>query len=481
MNFRPLSSLYSFRLPAALTYMLQSSEYQAKDYLRWLARTRDFSRVQHRRHLERTSKARLIEAFLYLGMGLELLIGIALIIYGIITPGASWSIEIGAAVAIAYPFVWAYLVVIPLELGRSLFVEPNQSRAVSAAEEIFAKHSGTIIAVAGSYGKTSMKELLKTVLGSKKVVAATSANHNVAIEHAKLAGTLSGKEDILIIEYGEGAPGDVAAFAQNTHPDMAVITGLAPAHLNKYPSLEAAARDIMSLSGYLHDKGVFVNGDSEALKPYIKPAYTLYGHSGVGEWKVSQVRVSIQGISFKLSDGEKELNLSSKLLGRHQIGPLSLSAILGVKFGLKASDIESAIANTEPYEHRMQPYELDGAWIIDDTYNGNIDGIRAGTELLGELPAKRKIYVTPGLVDQGKETKAVHLQAGKLIAAAKPDIVVLMQNSVSGIISQGLRDAGFKGELKLIDDPLDFYNHLDRLVAKGDLVLMQNDWTDNYA
>ena len=481
MNLRPLSSLYSWRLPIALTYMLQSSEYQASEYLKWLARTRDFSRVQYRRHLERTTKARLIEAFLYFGIGLEVLCGIALIVYGALTAGASWSIYIGVAVIIAYPLIWAYLVIIPLELGRILIVEPNQAKAVSDAEAIFAKHSGTTIAVAGSYGKTSMKELLKEVLGSKREVAATSANHNVAIKHAKFAHTLSGKEDILLIEYGEGAPGDVAAFAKNTHPDIAVITGLAPAHLNKYPSLAAAAEDIMSLAEYLHNKQVYINGDSEALRPYIKPGHTVYGRDGVGEWKVSQVKLSLQGISFKLSDGKKELNLSSKLLGRHQIGPLSLSAILGVKFGLKVSDIESVIANTEPYEHRMQPYELDGAWIIDDTYNGNIDGIRAGTELLGELPAKRKIYVTPGLVDQGKETKAVHLQAGKLIAAAKPDIVVLMQNSVSGIISQGLREAGFKGELKLIDDPLDFYNHLDRLVAKGDLVLMQNDWTDNYA
>ena len=129
----------------------------------------------------------------------------------------------------------------------------------------------------------------------------------------------------------------------------------------------------------------------------------------------------------------------------------------------------------------MQPYELSGAWIIDDTYNGNVDGIKAGTELLNELIAKRKIYVTPGLVDQGRETKAVHLKVGQLIARAQPDSVVLMQNSVTGFIQEGLKEGGFKGELKLVSDPLGFYSNLESFVAAGDLVLMQNDWTDNYA
>lgn len=129
----------------------------------------------------------------------------------------------------------------------------------------------------------------------------------------------------------------------------------------------------------------------------------------------------------------------------------------------------------------MQPYQLGGAWIIDDTYNGNLEGLRAGTQLLAELPAQRKIYVTPGLVDQGAETERVHLAAGKLIAAAKPDIVVLMQNSVTDYIVLGLREAGYSGDLRIEEVPLDFYTNLNHFVAAGDLVLMQNDWTDNYA
>jgi UDP-N-acetylmuramoyl-tripeptide--D-alanyl-D-alanine ligase len=129
----------------------------------------------------------------------------------------------------------------------------------------------------------------------------------------------------------------------------------------------------------------------------------------------------------------------------------------------------------------MQPYELSGAWIVDDTYNGNLEGIRVGTELLADLKAKRKIYVTPGLVDQGEETEAVHIAAGRLIAASEADLVVLMKNSVTDYIKQGLKEAGYRGEVRVESDPLEFYSNLSHFVAHGDLVVMQNDWTDNYA
>jgi len=138
------------------------------------------------------------------------------------------------------------------------------------------------------------------------------------------------------------------------------------------------------------------------------------------------------------------------------------------------------VAKTVPFEHRMQPYTLNGAWVIDDTYNGNIEGVRAGTALLKSLDAVRKLYVTPGLVDQGHETKNIHEQMGVLIAAAKPDIVVLMKNSVTPYIEKGLKQGLFGGELRIETDPLGYYRNLDQHIATGDLVLMQNDWPDNY-
>jgi UDP-N-acetylmuramoyl-tripeptide--D-alanyl-D-alanine ligase len=476
---RDLISLYRPGYPTVLVYMLQSSEYHAGPYLKWVARTKDFSRVMHRRTLEPTRPARLLLLAFRLGMILQITAGLGLIYAGVWhdVPGAA---AFGGALIISYPILWAYLAVLPLLLGRELSAKPKERSAVNRSEAVFAEHQGVKIAVAGSYGKTTMKELLRTVLSEGLDVAATPANKNVSISHARFAAKLTGKEDVLIIEYGEGEPGDVARFARLTHPTHAIITGVAAAHLDRYKTVRAAGEDIFAVADYLDGRHVYVNDESPDLKPFVKSSYALFNQDGAVGWKITAAKTGLDGTAFTLKKGNTTLRLRSGLLGRHHLGFLGLVVALALELGLTEKQVQAGVAKTKPFEHRMQPYQLAGAWVIDDTYNGNLEGIRAGTGLLKTLSAKRKIYVTPGLVDQGEETERVHREAGKLIAAAKPDLVVLMRNSVTDFIRQGLSEAEFKGELRVESDPLSFYKNLNHFVASGDLVLMQNDWTDNY-
>lgn len=476
---RGMLSLYSRRYPTVLVYMLQNTEYEIGPYLAWYWRTNDFSSVMYRRTLHRTKAARLLVTTLRLGILLEVLAGLVLItLWHFADLGG--GLAFGLALIVGYPVVWAHAVVLPLFLGRILIVRPRQWRQIQASRKIFADFNGAKIAVAGSYGKTSMKEVLVTVLGEGRVVRATPANKNVSISHAQFASKLSGNEDILIIEYGEGRPGDVARFTEITQPTHAIITGIAAAHLDKYKTVHNAAADIFSVANNLSPDTVFVNAESPDARPFVKPDFNTYSEEGVLGWRIDGIHVDLEGTRFTMKRDGKKMELQSKLLGRHQVGPLALAAALAVEFGIDPDLIRKAVAETKPFEHRMEPYQLGGAWIIDDTYNGNLEGIRAGTRLLAELPAKNKIYVTPGLVDQGKQTAHIHHEMGRLIAAAKPDVVVLMQHSVTEYIKQGLTEAGYKGNVTVIDDPLDFYQNLQLFVAKGDLVMLQNDWPDNY-
>lgn len=478
---KAIASLYQPNFVRAVVYMLQATEYQIGPYLSWFWRTHDFSRVMHRRTIVFTAKAKL----LLLAVGLGLLAQEAAAIYWLV-----WSLMqpeyLQAALAVGLflmaPIVWAHLVIVPLLVGDWLITKPYTSWQVKKAARIFAAHRAVKIAVAGSYGKTTMKEILYTVLssGSKKV-AATPANKNVAISHAQFAKQLEGDEDILIVEFGEGAPGDVPAFCQTVKPSIGIICGLAPAHLDRYKTLETAGKDIFSLADYLDDRNVYVNGESEAVKGFIKPSHQLYGKQQAAGWKIANVKISTNGVSFEMTRAGQRTKLKSKLLGEHQIGPLALAATLADKLGLSAAEIEEGVGRIQPFEHRMQPTKVSGALIIDDTYNGNIDGMFAGLELLKALPAKRKIYVTPGLVDQGSQSAAVHRNLGEAITKASPDITVLMKHSVTDDIAHGIKSGDYKGKLIIEDDPLNFYNNLDQFVAAGDLVLMQNDWPDQYS
>lgn len=458
-----------------VVYMLQGTEYQVRPYLKWYWRTTNFSRVMRRRTLDTTRSARMLVIVVRFGMALQYLAGVALLLMG-----DGPIVLVGLGMVLSAPLVWAHLVVAPLILGRLLVVGPRERSLVAQSANIFREHRGVTIAVAGSYGKTSMKELLATVLAEGKNVAVTPANKNVAVSHARFAAKLTGDEDVLVIEYGEGKPGDVARFAQTTQPDIGIITGLAPAHLDQYSTLEEASQDIFALADYLHDTQVYVNSASQPTAQFIKPAHILYNSEHTGPWQIQDINVSYDGTSFVMKNGTKRLELHSDLLGRHHVGPLATAVSIGIVLGLSDEQAVGGVSKTLPHEHRMQPRPLGGGWIIDDTYNGNIDGIEAGLDLLTELPATRKVYVTPGLVDQGIETEAVHQKMGELIAKAAPDEVVLMQNSVTKFIHSGMEAAGYKGKLRIEHDPLSFYTNLDHMVAAGDLFLMQNDWTDNY-
>ncbi|QQS19803.1 hypothetical protein IPL85_06085 [Candidatus Saccharibacteria bacterium] len=480
---RVLRNLYNFyaplRISRSLTYMAQATEYQSFPFLRWLWQIQDFSAVMQRRSLEPTRAARLLRLGLLSGMFSQIILAFSLIYVSQNTPydEIRWY---GLALLVSYPIVWAHMLALFLALGRIIITEPRENRQAIQAAELFQKHPGNRIAIAGSYGKTSMKELLQTVLSEGLAVAATPANMNVVSSHLLFAQTLTGKEDVVLVEFGEGKPGDVAQFSAMVRPTQAVITGLAPAHLDQYKTLQAAGKDIFSLSRYVSPDNMYVNAESDAMLGFIKPKYQTYSRSNVLGWRVDKARTGLDGTSFELVKEKKHLKFHSGLVGLHQVGPLAFAAAFGLTCGLSEKEVKTGVGKTTPFEHRMQPYKLSGAWVIDDTYNGNLEGIRAGTELLAGLKAKRKMYITPGLVDQGKETADIHRQVGRLIAAAQPDVVVLMRNSVTADIQAGLDDTDYKGELLVQDNPLEFYTNLSNFVATGDVVLMQNDWTDNY-
>ncbi len=477
---KELLSLYNIKFPKVITYMIQASEYDYKNYFMWLNRVKDYNKVNNRKQLVKTKASDLILRILYGLIIIQILAGLTVVVLGffkVIIGGEYY----GLAIIISYPIIWPYFMVIALFLAQYLIINPRNKELSIKAEKIFKSHPGIVIAVMGSYGKTSMKEYLLTVLSQSKNVAATPDNKNVAISHARFAEKLTGKEDIVILEYGEGKNGDISRFAQVSHPSMAIVTGLAPVHQDHYKDLSDQASDLLSITKFIKKFDIYVNGDDKNIKHYFGDSdENFFNDKQVLGWKISNKVSNLSGTSFTMIKGKKKISLTSHVVGLHQISYLAFVVAISDQLGLTSDQISKGIALTKPFEHRMQPYRLSEAYIIDDTYNGNLEGIRAGLALLESLDCKRKIYVTPGLVDQGKNTSQIHHEIGQLIAKTNPDIVVLMKNSVTNYIIKGLNDSGFKNQLIIEDNPLEFYLNLKVFVAKDDVVLMQNDWPDTY-
>lgn len=464
----------------ALLYMLQDTEFRLGRYFAWYTRTSDFRTVMKRRQLELTTKIKLLRLWLWVMWLVWIILTAVVLTIGYTTH--SYMLGLIALLLIALlPYVLAFGVVVPLFVGGLLIQKPRERAIIAAAREEFARSKAVRIAIAGSFGKTTMKEILKTVLAEGKNVTATPGNMNTAIGISRFARKLTGKEDVLIVELGEERVGDVKELSELSRPTMGIITGINEAHLISFKTLDRTVATVYELVDYLGDDAVvYKNGESQLVadRAETDDPY-LFSKKGVAGWKVSSVKSSIEGTSFIAMHGKTVVRAHTGLLGEHTVG-MSVAAIaIAHDLGLSVKQIEAGLSKVVPFEHRMQPRQLHGAWIIDDTYNGNSQGVEAGLQLLASLKAKRRIYVTPGLVEQGSQTQDVHEVIGQQ-AARSADVVVLMKNSVTDYITKGLEDADFAGTLMIVDDPLEFYTNLEHFVAAGDVVLMQNDWTDNY-
>lgn len=459
-----------------LVYMLQASEYHVGNYLKWYWQVEDFHKVQYRKQLQTTLKAKvlLITVWAVAILHFETLAWFA-------AEAASvwdWLLLVGGLLTI--PIVAAHVLGVIVLIGNVIVQRPVENKIYHEAQQIFSQHPATIIAVAGSYGKTTMKELLGTVLAEGKTVAMSPGNMNTPSGLASFAKTLRGDEEIIVIEFGESNVGDITTLCKLVQPDFGVITGINPAHLSSFGSVDALASTIFEMVEYLGNKRVVANGESELVQQYGPQQFQLYSAKAVGGWKISKSKSDLKGTSFTMKKAKVTLRIESKLIGRHQIGPLAAVADAAIGLGLTKDQVESGLAKTKPFEHRFEPKTIGGATVIDDTYNGNIDGFRAGIAFAQQQKSfKRKIFVTPGLVDVGDKKVELHEEIGHL-AAKVFDMIVLIRNSNTESIKSGLQSAGFAGEIIEQEDPLTFYNNLDDFVGAGDFVLLQNDLTDNY-
>ena len=478
---------YRPRYIRSLVYMMQASEYNAGDFLRWFRRTRDFLGVEERKTLVLTPKA-----LIFLGVGYVSVLFLFAVALLVPLVGTSWwKYTIFILIVLSLPYILSYGMALFLILGR--FVQwPVEQGLIALANRKLKTHKGLRIAIAGSYGKTSMREILKTVLSAGKVVAAPPGSHNTPLGISSFIRGLKGDEEVLVFEMGEYYRGDVKRLCAMVQPDIGIITGVNEAHLEKFKEVERTRETVFELAEYLHAsdvpakegasrKPLYINGENEVARNHAPAEAILYSREGVGRWRVDRAQTGLLGTSFTFQTGKENISVRSHLLGLHQVGPLVAAAHLASKLGLTMEQIEKGIDATKPFSHRLeQRVDAHGVTILDDSYNGNPDGVRAVIEFLATIRGSRRWYVTPGLVEMGSRKEDVHKEIGRELAKAGIEKVVLMRNSVTPFIETGLQEGKYQGEIVWFEKALDAFSALPNLTVKGDVVLLQNDWPDQY-
>ena len=497
---KDLLSRYHPRYVRSLVYMMQASEYRVRDFLRWFWRVRDFLHVEQRKELFMTSKSLLCLAVGYGFLFILYALAIAVLVWGI----AWWQYPVFLLIILTSPFILVCVVSVFLIIVNFL-QQPIEYVITRQVGQKLAGHRGLKIAIAGSFGKTSMREILKAVLGIGRKVAAPPESYNTPLGISRFVRTLKGDEDVLIFELGEYYPGDVRRLCRLIRPDIGVITGVNEAHLERFKDIERTRKTIFELADFLHEKPlspciasekggngmntgatfgvkVYINGENATARKYTRARDVLYSRAGTGDWRVEDAKTDLNGSSFILRSDSRTIRAHSALLGLHHVGPLAVAADVASRLGLPTGQIEDGIVKTKPFDHRLEPKtNAQGVTILDDSYNGNPDGVRAVIEFLSSLKGARRWYVTPGLVEMGKKKEEVHKEIGRELSRAGIEKVILIRNSVTPFIERGLQEGKYCGEVMWFSKALGAFAALPNFTVKGDVVLLQNDWPDQYA
>ena len=344
------------------------------------------------------------------------------------------------------------------------------------------------IGITGSYGKTSVKNFLYTILSEKYNVCVTPMNYNTPMGITKtVIQFLSPGHQVLIAEMGARQLGDIKELCEIVEPKYGIVTSIAEQHLATFKTVENIVKTKSELPEYLGESGfcVFNIDDSTISSIYKKfkcekTCVSILNNSNASVW-ADNIVTTTDGTDFSLHIEKEKIDCHTKLLGKHNISNLVMCVPLALKLGLSVEQIKKGIEKLNSVEHRLQMIKAENdVTILDDAYNASIEGSTQALEVLSMFKDRRKIIITPGLVELGKIERLANYEFGERMASVA-DLVVIVNKQHYLSIRQGLLDKNFD-ENKILQAQTfqDAQKIISELIMKGDIILWENDLPDNY-
>ena len=336
-----------------------------------------------------------------------------------------------------------------------------------------------VVAVGGSNGKTTTKEMVARVLGKKMKVLKTAGNHNNQIGVPLTLFQLSRSHEAAVVEIGTNQPGEIARLCEILLPTGGLITNIGREHLEFFRNIAGVGKEEGALFEFLgaNNGTAFVNKDDDfvvALSSSVKRRFT-YGFTAN-----RSLRRDMAGRLFGFDAAgrglfEMKYKRKTELVrlgvpGIHNAFNAAAAAAVGFYFGVSAREIKKALESYRSIEKRMELLKIGGVTILNDTYNSNPDSVTAAVRWLSMVTSSgRRIVALGDMLELGKAAAREHREVGKKIAKQKFDYLLTYGNlarEIAVAADSRLKAESFEDKSKLIE-------RLMGLVAPGDVVLVK--------
>ena len=334
------------------------------------------------------------------------------------------------------------------------------------------------ICVGGSNGKTTVKELLASVLRRKFSTLASEASFNNDIGVPLTLLQLEKSHQAAVLEAGTNHPGELAPLVKMIQPKFGVLTNIGREHLEFFGDVAGVAREEGWLAELLPADGkLFLNGDNEWTEKIIvrtKAIIVRVGIGGKNDWRADKIRLDKNGVTFRVQTakenfcGEYRINL----LGRHQVTNALFAIAVGEELGLSRAEIQNGLTECKPPKMRLQFWEANGVRVLDDAYNANADSTIAALETLCDLSLQgRRVAVLGDMEELGAHSESAHAEVGRRAAELKIGQLFVI-GKMAAVTGKAARDGGLNRVIEF-ENVEAAVTAIRKFLKTGDVVLLK--------
>jgi UDP-N-acetylmuramoyl-tripeptide--D-alanyl-D-alanine ligase len=335
-----------------------------------------------------------------------------------------------------------------------------------------------VIAVGGSNGKTTVKELLASVLRQKFSTLWSEASFNNDIGVPLTLLRLEKSHQAAVLEAGTNHPGELAPLVKMIASKFGVITNIGREHLEFFGDVAGVAREEGSLAELLPADGkLFLNGDNEWTEKIAARTQAQVVRVGLGEkndWCAKKIRLDKSGVTFQVVTANEEFCGAYRinLLGQHQVTNALFAVALGAELGLDRAEIQDGLVACQPPKMRLNFWEVNGVRVLDDSYNANADSTIAALETLCGLPLQgRRVAVLGDMAELGAHSAAAHAEVGRRAAELKLGQLFAI-GKMAAVTGKAARDAGLMRVFEFAEVEAAL-NVVKGFLKPGDVVLLK--------
>ncbi len=382
-----------------------------------------------------------------------------------------------------FAYVFVYIVsVINKPIEKSI-----RGRFASKAKEKLKDIPGLkVIGITGSYGKTSTKYIVNTILSQKYNTLMTPESYNTTMGVVRTINEkLTPMHQLFICEMGAKYIGDIKEITDIVSPSYGILTAIGPQHLDTFKNLDNVRKTKLELIDSLpqEEEIAFVNWEDENIRnSKISKNMVKFGLSKEADYYAENINITERGSSFDVViPGKESIQIKTRLLGSLNILNIVGAVAIADKLGLTPEEIKVGVKYIRPVPHRLDlKQNPNGSIIIDDAYNSNQRGAKMALEVLKSFENKKRILITPGIVELGDKSVEINKELGKN-AADSSDFIILVGVEQTVPIYNGIKEKNYpESKIYIAKNLQDALNKMNQIITSDSVVLLENDLPDNY-